>query len=125
MHTRLDIEIMLIIKRCITTKQILSQLCNPHHLMYEMRILVIDGVENPFTINGFLFSIAKELTLSNSTFRFDYSLNHYLMLTIFIVIINRDILSENENNCSLTSSMVIEKRIFSKSYYDRAACLAC
>ena len=88
-------------KRRITTKLILSQLCNPHHLMYELLILVIDGVENPFTIN------------------------HYLMLTIFIVIINRDILSENENNYSLTSSMVIEKRIFSKSYYDRAACLAC
>ena len=104
-------------KRRITTKLILSQLCNPHHLMLERLILVIDGVENPFTINGFLFSIAKELTLSNSTFRF--------MLTIFIVIINRDILSENENNYSLTSSMVIEKRIFSKSYYDRAACLAC
>ena len=86
-------------KGYITTKQILSQLCNPHHLMYQWLILVIDGVENPFTI--------------------------YRMLTIFIVIINRDILSENENNCSLTSSMVIEKRIFSKSYYDRAACLAC
>ena len=57
-------------KGYITTKQILSQLCNPHHLMYELLILVIDGVENPFTINGFLFSIAKVLTLSNSTFRF-------------------------------------------------------
>ena len=53
------------------------------------------------------------------------AMKHYPMLTIFIVMINRDILSENENNCSLTSSMVIEKRIFSKSYYDRAACLAC
>ena len=115
MHTRLDIEIMLIIKRCITTKQILSQLCNPHHLMHTRLILVVNGIENPFTINRILFFYS---------WRFQHFLIHR-MLTIFIVIINRDILSENENNCSLTSSMVIEKRIFSKSYYDRAACLAC
>ena len=50
-------------KGYITTKQILSQLCNPHHLMYEMRILVIDGVENPFMINGILFCIAESINI--------------------------------------------------------------
>ena len=63
MHTRSNNEIILIMKRCSTTKQILTQLCNPHHLMNARLILVIDDVENPFTINGILFSIAESINI--------------------------------------------------------------
>ena len=45
------------------TKQILSQFCNPHQLMYERLILVIGGVENPFAINGISFSIVESINI--------------------------------------------------------------